>query len=756
MKKQENNEVYEFEAIAEFEKFYSDNGSFYGAYNMSTLSELPKSKVYNGFSIDGKSNKKYFINIAGKMQRLSLGCKYKIKATLSFNEKYNCWQYSPSEVNAIKPNSIEDSKKFLGSILTENQSNTLLESYPNIIDMVLEDKEVDLSKTKGIKEKTFNKIKEKIIDSYGMSDLLIMLQPLGVSLKTIQKIKSLGTNTSIIKQKIIENPYILTQIKGLGFKKVDEIALKINPKMRESKFRTIAYLNHYFVYELGSSKGDTLTTLKKLEREVSNNINECLDVYRQIIKDNIKNSKLLHIEYEYVGLKRYYINEFAVLNLLNKIDKYSHDLSNEIDYNTILEQTQKRIGFNLTDEQLNAIKSTLNHGVTIITAKSGSGKTTSINGIIDLYKGYSISLCSLSAKASRRMTEATGHEAQTIHKLLGYGKSPDEDKEFLYNAENPLSTDICIIDEASMANIDIFLALLRAIKPTGKIVIVFDSEQLPPIGYGNVATDLLQSHFNICKLTKVHRQALKSGILVDGNKIRDQVSPIKEPALKEIHGELKDMCYMFRNDKEQIRDLLIKSYLKYIQDVGIENCAIIVPRKKDCINSIIEINNIIQDKLIPDKNGLNRGDVIFKKGARVIQKTNNADKGVINGELGYITSIYTKENKNESKPKEYFTIKFDNGNVVEYERTELSDIELGYALTVHSVQGSEYDTVLVGIDYSHFTLLSSNLLYTAITRAKKRCLFVGEPRAFQDCIRKKANRRNTWLKRYFEQQDINN
>lgn len=744
-----NNEIYEFEAIAEFEKFYSDNGSFYGAYNMSSLKNLPHSKVYKGFSIDGEENNKYFINVAGKMQRLSLGCKYKVSAKLSFSEKYKCWQYTPDSVSSIRPNTVEESKKFLESILTESQSNTLLEAYPNIVDMVLEDKEIDFNKTKGIKEKTFEKIKEKIIDSYGMSDLLVMLQPLGITLKTIQKIKMLGTNTTIVKQKIQENPYILTQIKGLGFKKVDGIALKINPSTRISKYRTIAFIN-YFFEDLGSKTGDTLIKLDKLIKEVSNNIPECMDILNEIIKDNIVKSKLLYIDGNLIGLKRYYNEEMSVLNLLNNINTYSTNLSNEIDYSLVLSKTQKRIGFDFTDEQKDAIISTLYNGVTIITAKSGSGKTTSVNGIIDLYKNFKISLCSLSAKASRRMTEATGMEAQTIHKLLGFGKSPNEDELFLYNAENPLDTDICIIDEASMINVDIFVSLLRAMKPTGKVVIVFDSEQLPPIGYGNIATDLLQSNFNICKLTKVHRQALKSGILIDANKIREQISPIKEPKLKEIHGELQDMCYMFRNDRTQLRDILINSYLRYIKEDGIENCVIIVPRKQECTNSIREINTIIQDKLLIG-DGLNRGDTVFKKGARVIQKTNDSEKDVINGELGYITSIYKKKN-NDGKEQDYFTIQFDNGNIVEYDRASLSDIELGYALTVHSSQGSEYKTVLVGIDNAHYSLLNSNLLYTAITRAKKRCLLASEPSAFQTCIRKKANKRKTWLRLYFEKQ----
>lgn len=741
--------IYKFTCCTEYEKYYSED-SFYGAYNVTVETDLPYAKEHNGFSFDGEK-KSYFINLAGKMQRMYLGCKYEVEAKLEFNNKYNCWQYIPvGNVKAIKPNSVEESKKFLSSVIHESQAEALLDVYPNIVDMIINKEDVDLTNVKGIKDKSFAKIKDKVIDSYGMSDLLVMLQPLGITLKTIEKIKMLDNNIEIVKQKIEKNPYILTKIKGLGFKKVDGIAMKINPKIRVSKERTMAYLV-YFFEDLGNKEGDTLCNIKNLNNAVSNNIPECYDIYEQIIENNKINSRLLYIEDNLVGLKRYRNNELAVFSILETINDYSEDLSQKINGEEILLQTEKRLGFSLTDEQRNAVLSTLTNGVTLITANAGAGKTTSVNGIIDLYKNNcKLTLCSLSAKAARRMTESTGYEAQTIHKTLGFGQSKDPNQVYLYNSENPLNCDVVIMDEASMTNTEMFLALLQAIRPTGKVIIVFDPEQLPPIGYGNIATDLLNSDFNICKLTKVHRQALNSGILVDANKIRQQVTPIEKPVLKEVHGELQDLCYMFRNKREQLREIIVKQYLKYIEEVGVENCVIIVPRKQDCVNSIREINKIIQDSLISNNvKSLNRGDTIFKVGARVIQKTNDSTKGVINGELGYIIAIY--EQIIDDKKKNCFTVKFDtNDKEVEYEQGELGDLELGYALTVHSSQGSEYHTVIVGIDNSHYNLLSSNLLYTAITRAKSRCLLSSEPSAFQQCIRVKKNRRKTWLRYKFK------
>ena len=746
-------ELYKFIGTCEYEKYYSED-SLYGAYNISVDNELPHSSKYNGDMFEGDDNITYFINIAGKMQRLYIGCKYEIEAQMRFNKRYNCWEYVPSSIKLIKSTTDEDNKKFLNSVLTTNQTESLLSVYPDIIDKVVNNEEIDLSKVKGIKDKSFNKIKDKILKAYGMSDLLIMLQPLGITLKQINKIKMLDENTDIVKAKITKNPYILTSIKGLGFKKVDGIALKINPNIRVSKERTIAFIRYFFT-DLGNSKGDTLCKINELLNSASNIVPECLNIVKEIAQDcKDKHNSLLYINGDFVGLNEYVNTEKSILKILEFLEGNSLDYSDKIDFDKSINVSQNRLGFNFTNEQKNAIKHTINHGLTIITAKAGCGKTVTINGIIDLYKDVcKIKLCSLSAKASRRMTQATGQEANTIHKTLGFGQSQSMDEQFLYNVDNPLDCDILVVDEATMVNANLFLSILRAIKPTCKLVLVFDSEQLPPIGYGNVATDLLKSDFDICELTKVHRQALDSGILTDANMIRNQKFPIKNAVAKEVHGNNKDLCYMFRNDKQQIRDIVINDYLKTINkpNNSVINTVIITPRKQNCINSTLEINKIIQDKLISkDIIGINRGDVVFRKGCRIIQRVNDKDKEVVNGELGFITNIYKQTDSSDGKTKQYFKVKFDTkDNEIEFEKSDLSNMELGYCLTVHSCQGSEWDNVNICLDSSHYILLNSNLLYTALTRAKKRCLLATDCTGFKTCIKRKANKRRTWINYHF-------
>lgn len=740
----EENE-YSFKAVIKFEKYYNPD-NFYGCYNAACKEKLPSSAVYNDLETEDDDEKElYYITIAGKMQRLYIGCEYKIEASLKYEEKYKAWQYIPKNILEIKPKNIKETRRFLQDIIPKKKADELLKYYPNIVENIIEDKKIDLSKIKGIKEKSFQKIKEKVINTYPMSGLSNLLYPLGVTLKTVQKIYNFNSeqNIEIFKEQIKRNPYMLINVKGLGFKKVDNIAMKINSDIRISKERVVAFLEIYFE-ELGNNKGHTYCKLKDLNSEVLFELNECYKVYLNFIEEETKNPKYLYIKDDIVGLMKYYKVEKSIYDTLCTIDEFSinYNNHNEIDFNKSIYDTEQNLGFSLTDEQKDSIISTLDNGITIITAKSGSGKTTCLKGIVELYKDIlKIALCSLSAKAARRMEEATGFKANTIHRLLGY--EPKNDEIYKYNSEKKLPYDLIIIDEATMISADLFLALIKAFNPLGKLVIVFDNGQLPPIGYGNVATDLLNSNFNVRYLTKVHRQAEESGILVDGNKIRDQINPIDKLSIKEVHGKLQDMCYMFRENRNQMRNILINNYLKYIDNLGIQNIVIIIPRKSNCINSCSEINKIIQDKLIDDnKPFLNRGDMKFKIGSRIIQKVNDPEKNVFNGELGFICNIGIDEN-NES----YFEVKFDDGNkIVRYLKQELSNIQLSYAVTCHSFQGSEIHTALVCIDNTHYNLLSCNWLYTAVTRAKKRCLLVAEADAFYKCLHTKADmNRKTFL-----------
>ena len=282
-----------------------------------------------------------------------------------------------------------------------------------------------------------------------------------------------------------------------------------------------------------------------------------------------------------------------------------------------------------------------------------------------------------------------------------------------------------------------------AIGTNSRIIISGDYKQLPPIGYGNIFSDLIRVLDDdiVGELKKPMRQAEKSGILTDANLIRNNKNPVKEgPIPKIVHGELRDMVYMFRANRQSLFDIAVKTYMKSIETDGIDDVVIIVPRKKNCLNSTQELNKTIQDLVLKnEKQYIEHSDTCFKLGAKVMQNVNDYNKGVFNGEIGYITYI--------EKEKCIVTFKSPGEQVkeIEYKKSDLNNLELAYAMTTHKMQGSGIKTVIGIIDSTHYQLLDNCMLYTLLTRAKKRCLLLAEPSAFLRCVRNTNNARNTWI-----------
>lgn len=741
-------DVVKFKCVPVTERFYSEDSS-YGVFVFHTKDDIPKydDVPENTFNSDLYAKNTKMSVLAGNMQQLYLGVEYEVTATLEYNAKYKSYQYKPKIVTATKPKSEQQQKCFLKSVVSEKQAETLLEHYPNIVqDIVAGNDNIDVSILKGIGDKTYAKIKEKVLDNYVISDILVLLQPLGVTFSKIKKLISNEPNPSLLKEKLINNPYIMLEIKGFGFKTVDQLALKLNPEIKVSSKRTYAFIN-YFFSDMGNNQGHTWTTVDNLECAIRDNINECMETFHKIIDSEREIEKVLHFEGDKVGLLRYYENEKNIFNILNSLQSYKSLKVSKKDIDDGILQSEKDQGFPLTEEQKELVIKSMNHNVVVITGSAGTGKTSVSRAILNVYKkaNYSISCCALSAMAAQRIIEATGFQASTIHRLLGYNSTG-----FIYNYENPLDCDVLFVDECSMINAYIFYSVVCAVKEGKKIVLCGDNKQLPPIGYGNVFNDLLHKseEFTVLRLTKVLRQAEDSGILMDANKIRKGNYPIGQPELKIINGKLKDMIYMFRDTREGMTRIAINTYMKSIQEDGMDNVAIIVPRRKNCENSTDEINKKIVD-LVCNKmeKSVRFGNKTFYVGSKVTQMDNNYDKNVFNGEIGYITKI--EEVTDENEKNVYITVKYSMNNetkYVVYQRKELDQIDFAYALTVHKTQGQSIKTVIIIIDMTHYTLLDTCLLYTAITRAKKRCLLLSEPKAFKICMENnKSKTRNTWL-----------
>lgn len=737
--------IYEFKIVVTYEKYYSDDTTW-GSYIAYTEDDIPFYTNGEANKFDNSGEKKKFCNIVGKMQQLSIGGEYQIKAKYEYNKQYG-HQYKPLSIYALVPQTKEMQLLFLKTIIPEWMAENLINEYPNLVNDVANGtlKEIDYAKIKGVREITWNKVKEKIINNYLISDILMLLKPLGVTYTMIKKLLSDEPNPVLLKREIEKNPWVLTRVDNLGFKRVDDLALKLKPELIDSTQRLVAFIQYYFK-DLGESKGHTWCSEKILRAAISNNIYECCNKVDWLLENN----DFLHIDNGRIGLKYYYDIEMQIYHLIlnkSKIETTINISDEAID--KAIKHAEEEQGFDYVVEQLDTIHKSLHRTVSLITGKAGTGKTSIMRAIVKAYmeNNYMMTASALSAMAAQRITEATEFPAMTIHRTLGCQGLND----FTYNKDNHLITDVAFLDEGSMVNASLFLHWLEAIGDNTRIIISGDHKQLPPIGFGNVFSDLIEIFDDsvVSKLVKPMRQAEKSGILVDANKIRENINPISEKLQPRIiHGELQDMYYMFRTNRQSLFNIAVKTFIKSVESDGIDNVVIAVPRRKDCLNSTNEINKVIQNELLGDVlESIEGFDTTFKLGAKVMQTVNDYDKNVFNGEIGYVTKI--SERYDGKKKEEYcevtYTDIFGKDKIIEYTKKELAALDLAYAMTVHKLQGAGRKTVIGIIDNTHHQLLDNCMLYTLLTRAKKRCLLLAEPEAFLQCIRTSHNNRNTWM-----------
>lgn len=748
----DEDEIYKFTAIITYEQYYSDD-STWGVFGFSTKDDIPfftkSTKTFDPFGDNNSANDtddKKMSKLTGKMQHLVVGGEYVVKAKYKKDKKYGD-QYTPIAIYAIIPQSRETQLLFLKSMIPEWMADNLINAYPNVVNDVANGtlKTIDYSLVKGVREITWNKIKEKIINNYLISDIISMLKPIGVTYAMIKKLLSEEPNPVLLKQELEKNPYIMTKIDGIGFRKCDDLALKLKPELIDSTQRLVAFIQYYFK-DLGESKGHTWCSEKILRAAISNNIYECCNKVDWLLENN----DFLHIDNGRIGLKYYYDIEMQIYHLIlnkSKIETTINISDEAID--KAIKHAEEEQGFDYVVEQLDTIHKSLHRTVSLRTGKAGTGKTSIMRAIVKAYmeNNYMMTASALSAMAAQRITEATEFPAMTIHRTLGCQGLND----FTYNKDNHLITDVAFLDEGSMVNASLFLHWLEAIGDNTRIIISGDHKQLPPIGFGNVFSDLIEMFDEsvVSKLVKPMRQAEKSGILVDANKIRENINPISEKLQPRIiHGELQDMYYMFRTNRQSLFNIAIKTFIKSVKSDGIDNVVIAVPRRKDCLNSTNEINKVIQNELLGDVlESIEGFDTTFKLGAKVMQTVNDYDKNVFNGEIGYVTKI--SERYDGKKKEEYcevtYTDIFGKDKIIEYTKKELAALDLAYAMTVHKLQGAGRKTVIGIIDNTHHQLLDNCMLYTLLTRAKKRCLLLAEPEAFLQCIRTSHNNRNTWM-----------
>lgn len=728
---------------------------------------------------------KNIIKLKGVCPTVEYGSKYRVYCTLAEVNQYGETYEIVYMNKIINISSTDKQKEFLRKILNETLVDRLFEKYDDVIKLLEEENIEELTSIKGIGGQVAKRMIDEYNESKDFSEIYIELGSLGLTSNFIHKLSEHYASPSTVIDVIKHRPYDLVQVEGIGFKKADEIALKVGIGQYDDA-RIKGYINHY-LNEQGE-EGKSYVSYQELMSSIYDVLGFVPeDILAKVAKSMIDNDEILVFENgAYLALKKYYNLEQSIMNELirlhkgvveedeidsdfncdeellykdNEIFKYKPQITIPDDYEKIIADIEFRQGYEFTEEQRNAIEMSIKENVIILTSMAGGGKTSTANGICALYKDCSVTGVALSGKASVRLQEATGLPSSTIHRALGWNFGG-----FTYNKENQLPTDIVIIDEATMINGTLFNALLQAIPTGAKVIIMGDVQQLTPIGNCQVFADILKANtLPIVRLTKPHRQALRSGIIPTSMNVATQKSIFDNNFTgHKILGELQDMEINIGDKTTDYAQMIVdyvQSEMKRLNDImEIQVC---VAKKLDGALSCYNLNTIIQDLVNPKIFNGNEVEItlstkkksdddevkkyILRKGDKVINIKNNyncltengSKTAVFNGNIGMITDIDESLNCH---------ITFEGIGDVVFSRSDSKNLRLAYACTTHSMQGSGFTSVIVGMDSSSYVMNNSELLYTAITRAKKYCVLVGSNSAINKAIKtKEVNKKQTFL-----------
>ncbi len=593
---------------------------------------------------------------------------------------------------------------------------------------VLEEEPELLVSIKGISERIARNIAEQVVSKYELRRATMFLQEYGISVNMAVKIYSQYGNKvyDILKK----NPYKLAEdIEGIGFKKADEIA-KIVGISKDSQFRIESAIS-YILMEAAQS-GHTFLPEENLINCLTELLEgQILDI-EAYLNNMIFDKKIVVKQFEKANIiyaRNFFYMEQAVAKKLLGLDlKQTADAENVKKEISVIERLSE---IKLDEIQVNAILETVKNGVTVITGGPGTGKTTTINSIIKYYdlQGQEVRLAAPTGRATKRMTETTGYEAQTIHRMLELNGPSGQ---FERNEENPIEADVIVIDEMSMVDIALMNSLLKAIEIGTKLILVGDVNQLPSVGPGSVLKDIISSKkFCVVELTKIFRQASESDIVTNAHKIN-------RGERIDLDKQSKDFLRIKRNDPDSIAaamlTLLREKLPKYV-NAKVYDIQVLTPMKKGKMG-VENLNRFFQSHLNPEssaKREMATANGLFREGDKVMQVKNDynlewetrskygitqtSGTGIFNGDVGIIKKINTFT--------ETIEIEFDDGKFVDYPFKQLEDLELAYAITVHKAQGSEYPAVIIPAFAGPRPLMNRNLLYTAVTRAKQCVCLVG-------------------------------
>ena len=686
------------------------------------------------------------IKLKGKVNKIiKQGTTLVVKAILADSHPIYGNTYEIAEVETtVDFNDVSDQKTFLSTIVSENTVDEILKTIPNIIE-VLNNKDINtLKNVKGIGEIKAIRLIEKYNEIKDYEKAISALSSFGLSNNIISKIVDFYGNNDVAVNAVLSNPYNLTKINGVGFKTADDIARKIKLAGYETK-RIEGFI--CYTLETEGEKGKSYLQYRDLFQKIRKSIEGITEDNFLAHIDALEKRKeiIRHGDGNKISLTKYYDMEAKIAAELIRIyNNCKIKIEDQKAIDSVIHQIEAEKGIELTEKQKDAILLSAKYGVVAITGLAGTGKTTSAYGICLLHRDKKIISIALSGKASVRISETTGIEPSTIHKILKYNSG-----KYFYNKNNPLDVDVVIVDESTMINGDLFLALLEAIPSGAKLIMYGDIQQLTPIGNCNVFADILKSNVFPCvRLTEPHRQALKGGIIPVSLQIANQQQLFNSSySGTRIYGELEDMEITIFKTPERMIECITNTFKReYEKNPNILEVQVLTPTKVHGNISCYSINNLIQNIYNPENND-NYFEVTveekknsvkkykIKIGDKVINTRNNYNTysvdgvktPIFNGNIGIVTAIESSS----------CIVDFVGIGKVVIEEEDTKNLELAYAISVHKSQGSGFDNVIIAIDNGSYVLNNVELLYTAITRAKKFCSLIALNQSIRLAIKTK-------------------
>lgn len=688
----------------------------------------------NGYTVGVFETETEYFTVVGTFQSCTKGSRYKITGAFKQHPTYG-EQFSAVSAEELMPSDEESIEVFLASgairgigpktarlIVSKfgDKSLDVIEKEPNRL--------LDIS---GIGEKKLAQIVESFSAQREFADVAVKFQEIGVSQERAFKLyRAYGADAVDI---IMENPYrLMEEVSGFGFIKADNIAMSIGISS-DSPFRIRSAVR--YVLSNALNEGSTYIPQDELCQSVAELIDVSMETVSEIMIEMAFDGivKIDTLEGQtVVYLYEFYEAEQIVCRNLLALERASlKTLSADID--SMIKMSEAQSSIVLSEQQKYAVRSSLISGVSVITGGPGTGKTTIINTIIDIFRssGMSVAISAPTGRAAKRITQTSGYPASTVHRMLEYSYDADcESSVFGKNAEDPLDFDVVIVDESSMIDIMLMKHLTNAVKPGTRLILVGDYDQLPSVGAGNVLRDIIESELiHTVKLKEIFRQAGESMIVVNAHRINSG----EYPSLNEKNT---DFFFMGRPDETSIAtlitDLVTRRLPAYYEDTDpVKDIQILTPVRKGKLGTWT-LNRQLQETLNPHKSGLPEqkfGDRIFRVGDKVMQIRNNYElewkrsdnyqtgHGVFNGDVGYISNINHDDHS--------ITVFYDDDKYAKYDFTQADELELAYAVTVHKSQGSEFPVIVMPISWFPPMLATRNLLYTAVTRGKKIVVLVG-------------------------------